>query len=190
MYSKQKQRQAEIAEQENRDRERTEHFFLQSSLLLRSCFCHLLVPVCRSVNHKNGNGGSQKFFSQLSTPSTHSWVLGKRRLFLRIWLPYTCNRRFSGKRRFSNTLSRVESFGNGDSLYLCGRAKTEVSKYDDVLPKFRARSLHIQLEDATNGRRSVLNTKKKYPLFSKNNTRLRVDGQIGFKTATCGRRFF
>ena len=38
---------------------------------------------------------------------------------------------------FSNTLSRQESFENGDSLYSCGRAKTEVFKYDDVVPRFR-----------------------------------------------------
>ena len=44
------------------------------------------------------------------------------------------------KRRFSSTLSRVESFENGDSSYSCGRAKMEVFKYDDVIPRFKARS--------------------------------------------------
>ena len=37
-------------------------------------------------------------------------------------------------------LSRVESFENGDSAYSCGGAKTEVFKYDDVMPWFKARS--------------------------------------------------
>ena len=42
--------------------------------------------------------------------------------------------------RFSNTLSRVETFENGNLSYLCGWAKTEVFKYDDVMPRFWARS--------------------------------------------------
>ena len=52
----------------------------------------------------------------------------KRRLFSRIRLPST------RKRRLSNTLSRVEIFENGDLSYSCGRAKTEVFKYDGVMP--------------------------------------------------------
>ena len=49
---------------------------------------------------------------------------------------------FSGtpKRRFSNTLSRVESFEIEDLSYACGRAKTKVFKYDDVMPWFKTRS--------------------------------------------------
>ena len=39
------------------------------------------------------------------------------------------------KQRFSNTLSRVEIFENGDVSYSSGWAKTEVSKYDDVMTK-------------------------------------------------------
>ena len=46
----------------------------------------------------------------------------------------------SRKRKFSNTFSRVEIFENGDLSYSCGRAKTEVFKYDDVMPRFEARS--------------------------------------------------
>ena len=37
-------------------------------------------------------------------------------------------------------LSRKESFENGDSSYSSGRAKTEGFKYDDVMPRFMARS--------------------------------------------------
>ena len=44
------------------------------------------------------------------------------------------------ERRLSNTLSIVETFENRDVSYSCGRAKTEVFKYDDALPRFRARS--------------------------------------------------
>ena len=45
------------------------------------------------------------------------------------------------KRNFSNTLSRVESFEIGDVSYSCGRAKTEVFKYVDVIPRFKAWSI-------------------------------------------------
>ena len=34
----------------------------------------------------------------------------------------------------------MKIFVNGDSSYLCGRAKTEVFKYDDVMPRFKGRS--------------------------------------------------
>ena len=60
---------------------------------------------------------------------------GKRRLF---FSEYGYRPHVSGvfghqKQRFSNTLSKVESFENGDSSYSCGRAKTrEVFKYDDA----------------------------------------------------------
>ena len=38
-------------------------------------------------------------------------------------------------------LSGVEKFSeNVDVLYSCGRAKTGVFKYDDVMPRFQARS--------------------------------------------------
>ena len=42
------------------------------------------------------------------------------------------------KRRFSNTLCRVESFENGDSPYLCGRAKTETHFRFQKSPLWRA----------------------------------------------------
>ena len=51
------------------------------------------------------------------------------------------------KQRFSNTLSRVEIFENGDVSYSCGRAKAEAnlgSRF--ALP-------HIRFENATCGRR-------------------------------------
>ena len=44
------------------------------------------------------------------------------------------------KRRFSNTLSWMESFEYDYSSHSCGRAKTEIFKYDDVMPRFKARS--------------------------------------------------
>ena len=44
-------------------------------------------------------------------------------------------------------LSRVESFESGDLPYSCGRATTEVFKYDDVLPRLP----HIHFENATCG---------------------------------------
>ena len=34
----------------------------------------------------------------------------------------------------------MESFVNEDSLYSCGRPKTEVFKYDDVMLRFNTRS--------------------------------------------------
>ena len=45
--------------------------------------------------------------------------------------------------------ARVENFENGDVSYSCGRAKTEVFKYDDVMPTLP----HIRFENATCGRR-------------------------------------
>ena len=48
----------------------------------------------------------------------------------------------------------MKSFVNGDSLYSCGWAKTEVFKYDNVMPRFNARSVpHMWFENATSGRR-------------------------------------
>ena len=72
----------------------------------------------------------------------------------------------------------MESLENGDSSYSCGRVKTEVFKYDDL----------IRFENATCGRRFFLNMEKETSVFE--NTRLRVDGQIRFKNVTCGRSLF
>ena len=41
----------------------------------------------------------------------------------------------------------METFENGDVPYSCGRAKTEVFKQDEVIPRFRARfSAHTILK--------------------------------------------
>ena len=78
--------------------------------------------------------------------------------------------------------SWVETFENGDLSYLCGRANTEVFKYNDVLHRLP----HIRFDNATCG--CIFNTEKRISFIE--NTRLRVDGQIRFENATCGRRFF
>ena len=70
------------------------------------------------------------------------------------------------KRRFSNTLYRVESFENGDSSYSCGRAKTEVFKHDDIMPRFKARSSAHTIRKRHVWTQIFLNTEKKSP-FSK-----------------------
>ena len=75
------------------------------------------------------------------------------------------------KWRFSNTLSRVESFENRDSSYLCGQAKMEAFKYNVVMPRFKARS-------------------STHMIVVFENTLLFVNGQIRFKNAMCGCRFF
>ena len=72
------------------------------------------------------------------------------------------------KRRFLNTLSRVKSFENGDSSYSCGRGKTEVSKYDDIITRFVARSSPHTIRKRCEWTQIFLNTKKtlrfrKYP---------------------------
>ena len=157
------------------------------------------------------------------TPSTRSRVLSKTETF---FSEYGYRPHVSGvfghrKRRFSNTLSRVKIFENGDSSYSCGQAKTEVLEYDDVMPSFSARSsahtirkryawtqiffkygeknLRFRKYPATCGWSNTvrkhyvwtqifLNMEKKISVFE--NIRLRVDGQIRFKNATCGRRSF
>ena len=93
------------------------------------------------------------------------------------------------KRRFSNTLSRVESFENGDSSYSCGRAKMEVFKYDDIMLRFKGRSSAHTIRKRYMWTQIFFKIRrKKITVFE--NTRIRVDGQIRFKNATCGRRFF
>ena len=65
------------------------------------------------------------------------------------------------KRRFSNTLSRVEIFENGDSSYSCGRAKTEVLKYDEVMPRFKVCSSAHTIRKRYVCTQIFLNTEKK-----------------------------
>ena len=76
------------------------------------------------------------------TPSTRSRVFSKTEMFFSeySYRPYVTSVFRHRKRRFSNTLSGVEIFENGDVSYSCGRAKTDVFKYDDIIPRFKARS--------------------------------------------------
>ena len=67
----------------------------------------------------------------------------------------------------------MESFENGDSSYSCGRAKTEVFKYDDVMSRFKARSSTHTIRKRYVWMQIFLNTEKKTSVFE--NTRLRVD---------------
>ena len=62
----------------------------------------------------------------------------------------------------------MEIFENGDSSYSRGRAKTEVFKYDDVMPGFKLALPHIRFENVMCGRRFFKYEKKslcfrKYP---------------------------
>ena len=76
------------------------------------------------------------------TPSTRSRVFSKTEMFFSEYgyRPHVTGVFRHRKRRFSNTLSGVEIFENGDVSYSCGRAKTDVFKYDDIIPRFKARS--------------------------------------------------
>ena len=115
---------------------------------------------------------------------------GKRRLFFSEcgYRPHVSGVFRHRKQRFSNTLSSVESFENGDSSHSCGRAKTEAFKYDDVMPRFKARSSAHTIRKRYVWTQIFLNTEKRTSVFE--NTRLRMDGEIRFKNATCGRRLF
>ena len=73
-------------------------------------------------------------------------------------------------------LSRVESFENGDSSYSCGGAKTEVFKYDDVMPWFKARSSAHTTRKRYVWTQIFLDTEEKISVFE--NTRVRVDGTL------------
>ena len=64
----------------------------------------------------------------------------------------------------------------------------EVFKYDDVMPRFKARSSPHTIRKGYVWPQIFWKNAKKNTVFE--NTRLRVDGQIRFKNATCGRRFF
>ena len=73
----------------------------------------------------------------LTTPSTPNWVFSQTEIFfLRIQLPSTRN----PKKEVFKYAHQDGDFENGDLSYSCGRAKTEVFKYDDVMPRFGARS--------------------------------------------------
>ena len=91
------------------------------------------------------------------TPSTRSRIFSKTETFFSEYgyRPHVTGVFGHRKRRFSKTLSRVESFENGDSSYSCGRAKTEAFKYDDVMSRLKARSSAHTFENATCGRRKT-----------------------------------
>ena len=67
----------------------------------------------------------------------------------------------------------MESFENGDSSYSRGRAKTEVFKYDDVMPRFKAPSSAHTIRKSYVWTDIFLSTKRKFSVFE--NTRLRVE---------------
>ena len=79
----------------------------------------------------------------------------------------------------------MEIFEKRDPSYSRGRAKTEVFKYDDVMPRFKARSSAHTTRKRYVWTQIFLNTEKNISVFEKN--RLRVDGQIRSKIATCRR---
>ena len=66
----------------------------------------------------------------------------KRRLFFRIRLPSIRSRRFRAPKTdiFKYTLQGGDSWNRRFIEYSCERVKTEVFKYDDVMPRFKARS--------------------------------------------------
>ena len=106
----------------------------------------------------------------IETPSTRSQVFSNTETF---FSEYGCRPHVTGvfghrKRRFSNTLPTVESFENGDSSYsyACGRLKTEVFKYHDVMPRFKARSSAHTIRKRYVWTQIFLNMEKKSP-FSK-----------------------
>ena len=79
----------------------------------------------------------------------------------------------------------METFENGDLLCECGRAKTEVFKYDDVLPKFQARySPHtIRKRYVCPDTDFFLKTEKRISIFEHSTGRC-LDGQIRFENVT------
>ena len=118
-------------------------------------FC--LFQICR---HCQWNISFSPTFSK--TPSIRSRVLSKTETFFSEYdyRPHITGLFGHQKRRFSNTLSRVESFENGDSSHSCGWAKTETSKYDDVLPRFRSSAHSIRKRCVW--MQIFLNTEKKF----------------------------
>ena len=79
------------------------------------------------------------------------------------------------KRRFSNALSRVEIFENGNLSYSCARPNTEGFKYDDIMPRFQAcSSTHTIRKRNEYGCFYSKIRRKKISVFE--NTQLRVDG--------------
>ena len=83
-------------------------------------------------------------------------------------LPSTCNWHFGAPKMcvFIYTLYRVQSFENGDSSYSCERAKTEVFKYDDIMPRFKACSSAHMIQKCYVWMQIFLNVRRKKPPFS------------------------
>ena len=119
----------------------------------------LLPPWSPRGTHQNLNTKSKK---NKAPSKWRSRVFAKTDTFFSeyIRLPST-------RKRFSNTLSRVETFENGDSLYPCGRTKTEVFKYDDVIPRFDVHSSAHTIRKRYVWLQIFLNTEKKTLRFSK-----------------------
>ena len=73
--------------------------------------------------------------------SNHGWsyypsLLGNGGFFLRFGLPFThtvFGENGHQKRIISKTVSSMKRFENASHLFSCGRTKTEVSEYDDVI---------------------------------------------------------
>ena len=79
---------------------------------------------------------------------------------------------------------------NGDSSYSCGRVKTKAFKYDDVMPKFKARSSARIYSKTLRVDADFFKYGEKNFRFRKYPATIRVDGQIRFKNTTCGRSLF
>ena len=118
--------------------------------------------------------------AETKTPCIRSWVFSKTEAFFSEYgyRPHITGVFGHRKRRFSNTLSRVEGFENGDSSYSCGRAKTEVFKCDDVMPRFKARSSAHTIRKRYVWTQIFLNTEENISFVE--STRIRVDGQIRY----------
>ena len=83
-------------------------------------------------------------------------------------LPSTRNQRFRAqKTEFSKYALQGGHFENRDSSHSCGRAKTEVFKYDDVMPRFKARSSAHTIRKRYVWTQIFLNTEKKNLRFQK-----------------------
>ena len=67
-------------------------------------------------------------------PLVLSVFVGKRRVFSPVWpTVHVFGENGHLKRIISKAVSRVKLFENAGHLFTCGRTKTEVSEYDDVI---------------------------------------------------------
>ena len=100
----------------------------------------------------------------------------KRRFFLRNSLPCTRKRRFQSTNNAGWNAPQKGGFENAGFSFRCGRTKTEVFEYDDVI-----HHIPIALHKLCSIRDVIILSSYK---------RFRVDGQKRFKYVTCGRVFF